>query len=72
MLKIIYTYQYKGLEIEEPEYEGIAAFGPLIMQEDYGSVVHLNTLADGLGMDANELGWIEKQMQQRNLLPVNG
>jgi aldehyde:ferredoxin oxidoreductase len=42
----------------EPEYEAIAAFGSQLMITDYGSVVHLATLADRLGMDANELGWV--------------
>lgn len=50
--------EYKGLRAPEPEYEILAAFGPMIGQSDAGAVVHLNTLNDGLGMDGNEMGWI--------------
>ncbi len=49
---------YAGLEAEEPEYECVASFGPLIGQEDLGAVVMLSDLVDRLGMDANETGWL--------------
>ncbi len=49
---------FKGLKASEPEYEIIAAFGPQILNRDYGGVVHLGDLADRLGLDANELGWL--------------
>ena len=49
---------FKGLVAPEPEYEGIAALGSMPQIGDYGSVVHLNTLADGLGLDVNECGWV--------------
>ena len=49
---------YAGLNAPEPEYEAVAAFGSQIMVSDYGSVVHLATLADRLGLDANEMGWV--------------
>lgn len=50
--------EYKGLRAPEPEYEIIAAFGPMIGQSDPGAVVYLNDLNDRLGMDGNEMGWI--------------
>lgn len=48
---------YKDLEGEEPEYESINMFGPLIGNRDPGAVVFLANLADNLGMDVNESGW---------------
>lgn len=48
---------YAGFEAEEPDYECIAAFGPLIGQDDLGAIVMLSDLVDRLGMDANETGW---------------
>ena len=50
--------EYKGLTAPEPEYEILAAFGPMIGQSDPGAVVYLNDLNDRLGMDGNEMGWI--------------
>ena len=49
---------YAGWEGEEPEYECIAAFGPLIGNDDMGAVVMLSDLVDKLGLDANEAGWL--------------
>jgi len=49
---------YKGLRAPEPEYEILAAFGPMIGQSDPGAVVYLNDLSDRMGLDGNELGWI--------------
>ena len=49
---------YKGFEGEEPDYEGMAAFGPQIYQSDAGAAVMLNNLADRLGMDLNETSWV--------------
>lgn len=49
---------YQGFVGEEPEYEGFAAFGPQIGQTDAGSVFALTDLADRLGMDINETGWV--------------
>jgi len=49
---------YKGLSAPEPEYELLAAFGPMIGQSDPGTVVYLADLADRLGIDGNEAGWI--------------
>ncbi len=48
---------YKGLEGEEPEYECVAAWGPLTGNKDPGAVVMLSNLTDELGLDVNESGW---------------
>jgi len=49
---------YKGLRAPEPEYELLAAFGPMIGQSEPGAVVFLADLSDRMGLDGNELGWI--------------
>ncbi len=49
---------YSGYVAEEPEYEDLAAFGPLIGQTDPQAVIVLNDINDRLGMDANEIGWL--------------
>jgi aldehyde:ferredoxin oxidoreductase len=49
---------YKGFVGEEPEYEGMAAMGPVIGQTDPGAGVMLANTADRLGMDVNESGWL--------------
>lgn len=49
---------YKGVEGEEPEYETIAAFGPQIWQMDPEATIMLGDLADRLGLDVNESGWV--------------
>ena len=47
-----------GYEGEEPEYEQLAAFGPVIGQTDPGAAVMLGNLVDRLGLDTNEAGWV--------------
>lgn len=49
---------YTGLATEEPEYEQMSSWGPLIGQTDLSSAVALSDLVDRLGMDTNETGWI--------------
>ncbi len=49
---------YAGQEGEEPEYEQMAAWGPVIGNTEPGAVVMLADLTDRLGMDANESGWV--------------
>ena len=49
---------YAGFEGEEPEYEAFAAFGPQIGQTDAGTVFVLTDMADRLGLDVNETGWV--------------
>jgi aldehyde:ferredoxin oxidoreductase len=48
---------YKGFKGEEPEYEGLAAWGPVIGNTDPGAAVMLNWFNDEMGMDLNEAGW---------------
>ena len=49
---------FEGLRAPEPEYELLAAFGPVIGQNDPGTAIYLATLADRMGIDGNETGWI--------------
>jgi len=48
---------YSGIEGEEPEYESLAGFGPMIGNTDLGAVVMLVKEVDRLGMDTNETSW---------------
>ena len=48
---------YKGLVVEEPEYEQMSAFGPNLGIDDVASVMMLSNLVDRLGLDVNEAGW---------------
>ena len=48
---------YKGFVGEEPEYEQLAAWGPIIGNTDLGAVVMLTREVHGLGMNCNEAGW---------------
>jgi aldehyde:ferredoxin oxidoreductase len=50
--------KYKGLEIEEPEYEGMAANSGMIGIDDPAMTLVLCNTADRLGIDVNETGWI--------------
>lgn len=49
---------FKGELIEEPEYEGLAALGPVTGQPSVSNAAYLATLVDKLGMDMNETGWV--------------
>jgi aldehyde:ferredoxin oxidoreductase len=49
---------YKGFAGEEPEYECLAAMGPIIGQPDPGAAVMLANLVDRLGIDVNETGYL--------------
>jgi len=49
---------YSGYVAEEPEFEDMVAFGPLIGQTDPQAVMVLTDMTDRLGMDANETGWL--------------
>ena len=49
---------YAGFRGEEPEYEAMAAMGPVIGQTDPAAAVFLANLVDRLGMDVNESGWL--------------
>jgi aldehyde:ferredoxin oxidoreductase len=48
---------YTGFVGEEPEYEQLAAWGPVIGNTDLGAVVMLTKEVDKLGMDCNEASW---------------
>ena len=48
---------YKGFVGEEPEYEQLAAWGPMIGNTDLGAVVMLTKEVDRLGIDCNEASW---------------
>lgn len=45
---------YLGLETDEPEYEGLAAFGALIGNTDFNKTIKLCDMVDRLGMDLKE------------------
>ncbi len=49
---------YAGMEVEEPEYEQMAAWGPVIDNKDATSAVMLSGLNDRLGLENNEAGWL--------------
>ncbi len=49
---------YAGLEVEEPEYEQMAAWGPIIDNKDAASAAMLSGVTDRLGFDNNEAGWL--------------
>ncbi|MBI4188527.1 MAG: hypothetical protein HY529_04890 [Chloroflexi bacterium] len=49
---------FKGYVGEEPEYEGLAAFGPVIGVTDATAAIFLSNEIDRLGMDCNETGWL--------------
>ena len=48
---------YAGL-VEEPEYEQMAAWGPIIGQDDVEAAMMLSGLTDRLGLENNEAGWL--------------
>ncbi len=48
---------YKGFVGEEPEYEQLAAWGPMIGNTELGAVVMLSNEVDLLGLDCNEASW---------------
>jgi aldehyde:ferredoxin oxidoreductase len=49
---------YKGFKGEEPEYEALAAMGPVIDQKDPAAAIVLADLVDRLGLDCNETGYV--------------
>jgi aldehyde:ferredoxin oxidoreductase len=50
--------KYAGRIIEEPEYEGMAAFSSIVGIDNFIDTVVLSNEADRLGMDVNECGWV--------------
>ena len=49
---------YAGMDVEEPEYEQMAAWGPVIDNKDAASAVMLSGVTDRLGLENNEAGWL--------------
>lgn len=49
---------FKGTVGEEPEYEGLAAFGPQVGVTEAGAVVAMCNEVDAYGYDINEAGWV--------------
>jgi aldehyde:ferredoxin oxidoreductase len=49
---------YAGTTGEEPEYEGLASFGPQVGVTEAGAVVSLCNEVDAHGYDINEGGWV--------------
>jgi aldehyde:ferredoxin oxidoreductase len=49
--------KYKS-EVEEPEYEQMAAWGPVIGNTDVEGAMYLSALTDKLGLENNEAGWL--------------
>jgi aldehyde:ferredoxin oxidoreductase len=65
---------YAGYEGEEPEYEGMAGWGPQIGNTDPGGFVKLSNVTDRLGMDTNEAGWVigwVMECYEKGLLTLN-
>jgi len=50
--------KFAGFETEEPEYEAMAAMGPLIGITDTTHSVILANWIDRMGLDCNETGWM--------------
>ncbi len=50
--------KYAGYVAEEPEYETMAGFGPLIGQTDPWAAIMLHGTTDRLGLEGNETGWL--------------
>ncbi|MFC1915546.1 aldehyde ferredoxin oxidoreductase family protein [Chloroflexota bacterium] len=49
---------YKGLVVEEPEYECLSAMGSQIGNMDVASAMMLTNVVDRLGLEINETGWV--------------
>jgi len=49
--------KYAGMEVEEPEYEQLAAMGSVIDVKNVDDAAMLSSLTDRLGFDNNEMGW---------------
>ena len=55
---VITDGKYSGRVVEEPEVEGLAAFGSLTGIDDVTTTIVLNSEVDRLGLDLNESGWV--------------
>jgi len=73
MMKIT-SGPYKDTVVEEPEYEQLAAWGPVIDNQDISSAMMLSGLTDRLGLENNESGWLlgwVMECYERGLLTKN-
>jgi aldehyde:ferredoxin oxidoreductase len=53
---------YRGLKVEEPEYEMFAAMGPLVGNTDPAETLVLSNLMTLLGLEGNEAGFITSML----------
>ena len=49
---------YEGFFGEEPEYEAMVSYGPVIGNKDPAGAIVLGNETDWLGLDINEAGWV--------------
>ncbi len=49
--------RFRGCRVTEPEYDSLAAFGPLTGNTDAAAAIFLSDRANRLGIDADEAGW---------------
>jgi len=49
---------YKGLSVEEPEFECLSAMGAQIGNMEVASAMMLTNVVDRLGLEMNETGWV--------------
>ena len=49
---------YKGLVVEEPEYECLSAMGSQIGNMEVASAMMLTNVVDRMGLEMNETGWV--------------
>ena len=49
--------RWKGRQADEPEYEGLASWGPATGQTDVNNAVFLASEVDRLGLETNGTGW---------------
>ncbi|MFH1639933.1 MAG: aldehyde ferredoxin oxidoreductase C-terminal domain-containing protein [Chloroflexota bacterium] len=49
---------YKGMTVEEPEYEMYAAWGPLVGNTDPAEILVMSNLTTLLGLEGNEAGYL--------------
>jgi len=50
--------RYRGERVEEPEYEAMAAWGPVTGQTDVASTLVIANDVERWGMETNEMGWL--------------
>lgn len=48
--------RYRVPQTRKPEYETLAAFGPLLLNDDLASIIHINSICDRYGLDTISTG----------------